>query len=124
MQAALSEGVEPAEKQQEYKARMLELYLKLGMASQAVPLLEQQLHDAQEGAARLDVLCQLVSLQVSTAGCMLCSRAQPFEGALPRHDVGFLNVTQQLLAAQQEPASWRCPTGLLAIRCMPQTRLF
>ena len=77
MQAALSEGVEPAEKQQEYKARMLELYLKLGMASRAVPLLEQQLHDAQEGAARLDVLCQLVSLQVSTGGCMLCSGAQP-----------------------------------------------
>ena len=29
----------------------------------------------------------------------------PFEGALPRHDVGFLKVTQQLLAVQQEPAS-------------------
>lgn len=77
VQAALSEGTEPAEKQQEYKARMLELYLELGLASQAVPLLEQQLHDAQEGAARLELLCRLVSLQVSTGGCMLCSGGQP-----------------------------------------------
>lgn len=77
VQAALSEGTEPAEKQQEYKARMLELYLELGLASQAVSLLEQQLHNAQEGATRLELLCRLVSLQVSTGGCMLCSGGQP-----------------------------------------------
>ena len=104
---------------------MLELYLELGKASQAVPLLEQQLHDAPEGAARLDVLCQLVSLQVSTGGCMLCSGGPGYLRVLCP---GMLWATSQSHSScwlrSRSQQLWRCSAGLLAIRCMPQSSLF
>ena len=96
---------------------MLELYLELGKASLAVPLLEQQLHDAQEGATRLELLCRLISLQVSSSGCMLCSGAD-----LRVLCQGMMWASAQchsscLLGSISQPL---CSAGMLAIRCMPQ----